>query len=70
MKRDKKIYVRVNTELLEKVNYIIEANNHELLCYPSRVIYHNDINDRNVKYTIADLFEEALISFVQKYKEK
>ncbi len=66
MKRDKIISVRVNSELLDKVQKIIDSRTHVLNL---RGINHYRYVDENGysqdKYTIADLLESAMKEYIK-----
>ena len=70
MKRDKLISLRQNSELLNQVQKIIDKHT-EVSEYSGRKFYYCDLTVRgwiSNKYTISDIFEEALIRFVAEHK--
>lgn len=68
MKRDKIISVRVNSDLLDKVQKIIDSRTY-IIEVRGRNIYHYKDENRHThdKYTIADLLESAMNEYVEKF---
>lgn len=68
MKRDKIISVRVNSNLLEKVQKIIDSRTHVFELRGVNHYHYKDEDGRtHDKYTIADLLEAAMREYVEKF---
>lgn len=69
MKRDKIISVRVNSELLDKVQKIIDSRTYcwENLRGNKHYHYKDENGYSHDKYTIADLLESAMNEYIEKF---
>ena len=70
MRRDKIITVRVNSELLEKVNKLIESRTRIMEAYNRKIYRYYSPNEENEniyydKVTTADILEIALKMFLE-----
>ena len=63
--RDKVISLRVNSELLRKVNDVISSRTTKLTVHGGRNYYiYLDCNGAQDKFTVADLLEDAMKEYV------
>lgn len=68
MKRNKIISVRVDSNLLEQVQKIIDSRTHSYeLRGVNHYIYKDEKGQRHDKYTIADLLESAMKEYITKF---
>lgn len=68
MRRDKIISVRVNSELLEKVQKIIDSRTYTFeLRGKNHYRYKDENGTAYEKYTIADLLESAMREYIEKF---
>lgn len=72
MKRDKQISMKVNSDLIDKFNAIV-AKFTTRLDWGYKVYYRCEFPDKQhyvfAKYSLADLFENALKDFIEKYED-
>ena len=71
MKRDKIISVRVNSDLLDKVQKIIDSRTYTLeIRGRNHYRYKSENRTEYEKYTIADLLESAMWEYVEKFSSE
>ena len=71
MLRNKNISIRVNSSLLNKVQTIIDKHTVVRVIYNHKY-YHCSLGKQyslSNKVSVADIFEEALLKFVEEHKE-
>lgn len=68
--RDKVISIRVNSNLLEKVNKKIDSHTTVYRGVRNIYFYHDGIRSFYDKFSLADLFEEKLKEYLLETSEK
>lgn len=71
LNRDKTVSLKVNSNLVKEFNQIVEQNTSKFQ-YAGTVFYDCLFSDNYCrgKFTLADLLEKTLKSFIEEYKNK